>query len=252
MAHFVRATKHRQFEDSETADMTQSAIKHYEQLKRSLRRMRRPRGYQEYYDSYQPEQTAAEEDVDISALRERFVKKVYDDRFTDALPIVYRAYKKYQSEAAAQLGVELEEWADEVFEGTWNVPDNDEKIQALRELLKTPLRVGIDGIDATTKLRPVIGDDELYDAVYDLSQNQGVDADATNLVKKWLYSNMPSVYNKIKSELTQIGRDAQTNWQAPSTPKVDNREYGNTTMDQPVTESDDGLDFIRSLAGLKK
>lgn len=253
MRHFVRSTKHRQFEDQETADMTRAAVHHYDELKRTLRRMRGARGYRSYLETWLPEHSDIEDEVDEAALRERFVKKIYDDRFNEALPIVYKAYKKYKSEAAGQLGSELEEWADSVTEGTWARPDSEEKITALVELLKTPLVVGVDGIDAQNKLEPIIGDDDLNDAIFHLSQDQGPDADATATVKEWLQDKMPQVASEISSVLKTNGRDDQTNWVQPVSPKQahPNDTYGATSLDEPVTEGDD-LSFIRTLAGLAK
>jgi hypothetical protein len=252
MRHFVRSTKHRQFEDEETADMTRSAVHHYDKLKRTLRQMRGARGYRSYFETWMPEQQEQNQ-VDVDALRERFVKKIYDDRFTEALPIVFKAYKKYKSEAAGQLGDELAEWADGVTEATWAKPDNADKVTALQQLLKTPLTVGIDGVDATAKLSSIIGDDELDDDIFHLAQNQGPDADATGLVKQWLSQNMPEVLNQLDIG-NNDARDQQTNWVQPTSPKQaqPHDQYGASSLEEPnVNESDDGLDFIRSLAGIR-
>jgi hypothetical protein len=250
MRHFVRSTKHRQFEDKETMDMTKSAVHHYDKLKRTLRQMRGARGYRSYFETWRPEQEE-QNSVDVDALRERFVKKVYDDRFTEALPIVYKAYKKYKSEAATQLGDELAEWADEVTESSWARPDNNDKVRALQELVATPLAVGIDGVDAVSALEPIIGDDDLNDAIYHLADSQGPDADARALVKSWLNNNMPELLSKL--QFGPANADAAiTAEPAPVSPSQaePKDQYGATTMDEPVTE--DALDFIRSLAGLRK
>jgi hypothetical protein len=250
MSHFVRSTKNRQFEDQETADMTKSAIRHYEELKRKLRHMRGARGYRSYVESMAPD-SPIEDEIDVDSLRERFVKKVYDDRFNDALPYVYRAYKNQKNTTSEQLGNELEEWADEVTESTWLRPDSSDKVRALIELLQSPLLVGIDGVDAISDLEYVIGDDELNDQIGDLAMSQGPDADATNLVKQWLAVHMPAVANEVQAQLTPIGRDQQTNWAQPVSPSRPQAQYGATTMDAPVTE-DNSLDFLRSLAGINK
>ena len=251
MRHFVRATKHRQFEDQETADMTRSAVHHYDELKRTLRQMRGARGYRSYFESWQPDTTIVEDEVDVDALRERFVKKVYDDRFTEALPIVFKAYKKYKSEAAGQLGAELEEWANTVTEGTWAAPDNENSVLALKALVEKPVPTGIDGMDATNALYDIIGDDELFDAIYHLSQSQGPDADVRPLIKTWLKQNMPDLLSQISFGVNNAD-NATTNQVAPVSPTVDPQRTGATGMDEPVTESTDDLDFIRSLAGLRK
>jgi len=256
MRHFVRSTKHRQFADTETADMTRSAVHHYDKIKRTLRQMRGARGYRSYFESWMP---AVEEEnlVDVDALRERFVKKIYDDRFTEALPIVFKAYKKYKSEAAGQLGDELAEWADEVTESSWSQPNSTEKSAALVELLKTPLTVGIDGMDAIADLDELIGDDDLYDQISDLARDQGPDADATQLVKAWVGQNMPDLAKEITAELQQNGRDQQTNWTQPVSPQASvGHEYGEQPSHPNVSnmamEDINDLDFIRSLAGLRK
>ena len=252
MRHFVRSTKHRQFEDEETADMTKSAVHHYDQIRRTLRQMRGARGYRSYFETWMPDQEE-QNTVDVDALRERFVKKVYDDRFTEALPIVYKAYKKYKSEASTQLGDELAEWADEVTESSWAKPDNSEKVRALQELVGTPLAVGIDGVDAVSALEPIIGDDDLNDAIYHLADSQGPDADARALVKSWINNNMPELLSKLQFGPANADVAITAN-PAPVSPSQaePHDQYGATTMDEPVTESDDGLDFIRSLAGLRK
>ena len=253
MRHFVRATKHRQFEDQETADMTRSAVHHYDAQKRTLRQMRGARGYRSYFENWQPDTTIVEDEVDVDALRERFVKKVYDDRFTEALPIVFKAYKKYKSEAAGQLGTELEEWANEVYESTWAKPDNEDKVLALKVLMKSSVSTGIDGVDAISSLQPLIGDDELYDAVYHLADSQGPDADARPLIKTWINNNMPELLQQL--EFGPNNADAaNTDRVAPVSPSQaqPQDQYGATTMDEPVVNESDDLDFIRSLAGLSK
>jgi len=217
MSHFVRSTKRRQFEDQETADMTHAAVKHYEQLKKHLKRMRHPDGLQAYFDCWNPTPDSQDDPVDIDALRERFVKKVYDDRFNDALPYVYRAHQMYR-ESLGEYGDTLDEWATEVTESAWTKPDTADKVRALRELLKTTIPVGINGVDAKYKIEEIIGDDDLNDAIEQLADNQGPDADCRSLIKKWLLDHMPGLLNDL-----EIGKknseDAQTNWAQPVSPR---------------------------------
>ena len=247
MRHFVRSTKHRQFEDKETADMTKSAVHHYDRLKRTLRQMRGARGYRSYFEVWHPEHDEQDQ-VDVDALRERFVKKVYDDRFTEALPIVFDAYKKYKAEAATQLGDELAEWADEVTEGTWARPDNTDKVTALQQLLKSP----ITSSTAQGKLDPLIGSDALNDALAQFADQP--DYDVRGVVKKWVADNMPELASKLTYGQNN-GDDATTNWVAATSPQMahPNDTYGATSLEEPnVNESDDSLDFIRSLAGIRR
>ena len=251
MRHFVRSTKNRQFEDQETADMTQSAIRHYEAVKQMLRQLKNKRKYDEYVQTFVPE-SPIEDEIDVAALRERFVKKVYDDRFNDALPIVYRAHRRQQAEASGQLGTELEEWANEVFEGTWATPDSDAEIAELQKLMQTALPTGIDGQDATNALYDIIGDDELFDQIYHLADSQGPDADVRPLVKSWLQANAPEVLSQI--EFGNNDADAaQTNNMPPVSPTMPTQQYGDNQMDEPVTDPvREDLEFIRILSGLRR
>lgn len=251
MRHFVRATKNRQFEDQETADMTQSAIRHYEAVKQMLRRLKNKRNYDEYVQTFVPE-TPVEEEIDVAALRERFVKKVYDDRFNDALPIVYRAHKRQQAEASGQLGNELEEWADQIYEGTWATPESEEQIAELKKLMQQPLLAGMDGMDATNALYDIIGDDELFDAVYHLADSQGPDADVRPLVKTWLRDNQPELLSQISFGPNNADA-AQTNQVPPVSPTRNNQTYGDNQMDEPVVDPvREDLEFIRILSGIRR
>ena len=264
MSHFVRSTKRRQFEDAETSDMAHSATQHYLHLKNTLRHLANKKHYQEFVDSYQPE-AQMEGEIDEEALRERFVKKIYDDRFNEALPIVYKAYKKYKAESAQNLGNELEEWADDVTtESVWDAAPSEFEVnfKDLQEKLNTPWHTGIDGIDAITDLKHIFPGKDLTKLINDIQRygkSQGADFDVRGLVKTWIRDNVPSISEKIK-----IGKDnaddAQTNWEAPTSPELahPNDQYGASTMDDPVTDPNvklrehDDLDFIRSLAGIRK
>jgi hypothetical protein len=252
MRHFVRATKNRQFEDAETAEMSQAAIQHYSELKSTLKHLHSKHHYDEFMETFVPE--ALEEDnIDVDALRERFVKKVYDDRFTEALPIVYKAHKRLKAQPHGQLGNELEEWADTVYEDTWTRPDSEDKIKVLQQFLQTPKAVGIDGIDALADIEQIIGDDDLHDAIYQLAQGQGPDADARGLVKTWLEHNMPDLLNQLAIGPKNVDA-AHTNTPPVSPAQAHpNDTYGASSLDEPnVNESNDSLDFIRSLAGITR
>ena len=257
MSRFVRIAGRRQFEDQETSDMTHAAVQHYTKLKRKLRHLANKSHYQEFLDSYVPDTAVEEEDIDVDALRERFVKKIYDDRFTEALPLVYKAYKKYKAEAAGQLGTELQEWADTILED--DQPGTDFDRDALKEKMKSPWLAGMDGIDATTDLSRIFIDadiDDLLDSIQqhsDPSSGQGSDFDCRTLVKQWLSGHMPEVLDDIEIGQNN-GSDAQTNFAPQVSPQQDpSSEYGASTMDEPnVNEAVDSLEFIRSLAGLTR
>jgi hypothetical protein len=217
LRRFARINKNKQFEDSDTRDAVEKAVHKYQQARSTVKKMSHPKYYLDYFNKYTPENTEVT-DEDISTVRERFAKKVYDDRIEEALPIIARQMK------------ELEEWSEDVYESTWARPDNADKIRALRELLKTPIPAGIDGVDAQAMVEPIIGDDSLNDAIANLASpnGPGPDADVRPLIKEWLVHNMPELLSQL-----QFGKEnadeGRTNWAQPVSPGADHGdEYGNS------------------------
>jgi len=83
---------------------------------------------------------------------------------------------------------EFENWADDVTEGTWAIPDTKDKVKALQDFMSQKQPVGIDGADAQDALYDIIGDDDLMDDLYELSQD-GADSDARIVVTHWLQAH---------------------------------------------------------------
>jgi hypothetical protein len=226
MKKFVNGVRRREFEDDETAEMTRAAVNHYDEVKRKLRMMRSDRGFDNYFETYTPEDDT-NDDFDLNEIRERFVKKIYNDRFEEALPYVARAHKKFKTQLG-EYGTALDEWAEEVTESTWAKPDNPDKIMALRELLKTPVHLGRGGEDAKAKIEPIIGDDDLINELEDMAgeNGPGPDYDARILIKKWLLQHMPNLLKQIDIGKKNID-DAHTNWAQPVSPSTAlGHEYG--------------------------
>jgi hypothetical protein len=124
---FVRNMRGRTFEDIETQQMVESAIDHYGRLHSDLHLIRSQRGYDQYRELWQPE-VLEETEFDLTELRERFVRKVFDDRITNALPVVFREYHRRKM-ATEQ---EFESWANDIVrEFEENPTDKDNKKQAM-------------------------------------------------------------------------------------------------------------------------
>jgi hypothetical protein len=256
MSHFVRSIKRRQFEDAETDQMAQAAVNRYNELKHQLKRLRSPRHYLDFVENYMPE-SAVEDEYDVDALRERFVKKMYDERFDAALPFVYRAHKRQQESLNTPMAEEFESWANGILEGTWAMPESEEEIRRLVELMGKPLQVGVNGEDATSALYSVIGDDQLFDDIHDMADIKGEEYDCRPEVLKWVKQNMPAIVPQIEAVMQNdkaepqpgaepvLGTTQPAEQPAPAaTPPA--------TPAQPVMQSADPLDFIRSLAGLRR
>jgi hypothetical protein len=108
---FVRNMRGRQFEDAETNAMVEAAVDHYGGLHRDLFALRGQRGYSQYKSLWQPEQALTDE-VNLDELKDRFTRRVFDERLEGALPIVSRIYSKRRD----SISQEFESWANSVLE----------------------------------------------------------------------------------------------------------------------------------------
>jgi hypothetical protein len=226
LAFFVRSTRHRQFEDTETTGMVESAVERYKLLRSGLQRMGRTRGYHAFAEAFAPERSI-EEDYDIDALKERFVKKMFDDRLTDALPYVYRAYQN-RKVGEGKFMDEFSDWTDQVEEADVRDPD----FNKLKDLMSKPIIAGVDGIDAQNAIISVIDNDELNDLIVQASQSQGQDADVRPVIDDWFQDNFPEYVSMMQQAVTS---------------PVPNQENNNPRTVQPQRES---LDALKRLAGL--
>ena len=72
-----------------------------------------------------------------------------------------------------------------ISEGTWALPDNENDVSKLVELMKNPIPLGDAGEDATNAIGFALGDDELYDDLGDAG-DKDPEADARPIISKWL------------------------------------------------------------------
>lgn len=233
LAFFVRNTRQRMFEDSETQAMVESAVERYHSLRGSLKHMGGTRGYQGFAETFEPV-VPAEEEFDIDALKERFVKKMFDDRLTQALPYVQRAYQQRQLEEQDRYIQEFDTWADQVVQ---EQDVDDVNVNELTDVMSSPLAVGIDGIDAINAIKDYVSDDQLFTDITNLSRDAGIEADARPIINQWLIDNgYPSMYTPEPTTPTEEPpvQDTEPNELEPNEPKI--------------RESDIG--FLRRLAGL--
>ena len=70
-----------------------------------------------------------------------------------------------------------------VKEGTWAMPDSPKLKMGLKKALQRPIMLGKEGDDATDTIRNFIGDDELYDDLYDAGM-KNPKGDARPIIKK--------------------------------------------------------------------
>lgn len=191
---FKRSMKTRTFEDTETQHMVEAAFEYHGLLSNTLKRMSGKKGYQHCKENFKSDNVLMDE-FDIDELKERFVKRVYNDRLEDALPVVQKAYNmKKQNKFAAQF----EEWANSVVESD----DFDaSEAENFEDIMSEPLEVGVDGLNAINAIEGFIDDENLMNELRSMA-DQDPTMDARDAVLEWLQSNDPEMYGKISAVMT--------------------------------------------------
>ena len=198
---FVNAMRTRTFEDQETQGMLEAAFDYHRLLKHTLNKMKGKKGYNQFKENFKPSEIK-EQDIDVNDIKDKFVKRVMDERVEQALPLVHKAYQMMK-ENNNPFAKEFESWANRISEGTWHIPETDEDVKGLAELLRKPIKCGVDGMNGTNAVGKYIGDDNLYDDIEALAEVDP-EADCNSLVVFWLENNMPEVLEQIK-ELSPDG-----------------------------------------------
>lgn len=248
MRHFVRSMKNRTFEDAETSGMVDAAIFRYNEVKENLKKLQGRNG-QEILETMLGQNNVVEDELDIDSLRERFVKKIYDDRFNEALPYVYKAYKS-QKEMETNETKEFMSWAENISEVEWNNDADDRNEDDLLRLMQNPIMVGVDAIDAKALLTNIgfEGADDLFAELENIANVQGPDADIRMTVVQWLSTNGEQA---LAGQINQMLQQQNTNTQPiPQQPTVPAQPMGDNTMDEPVVNEE--LSIIKWLSGLGK
>jgi hypothetical protein len=148
---FVRTMRGKTFEDRETNQMVESAIDYYGSLHEKLNKLKGQRGYAKYVANYEPTEID-NSDFDEEALRERFTRKLFDDRMASALGSVYKAYKMREvAVPETPLGSEFESWADDFVEGTNEIDEVVDRYDAQQDLIKDTEHTDEEDFDADEK-----------------------------------------------------------------------------------------------------
>ena len=178
LGKFVRASRSNAFAQNDHAlAIVEDAVKHYANLKRKAKKMIGKRGYKEIFSAYDPA-VATELDETIENVREVFINSAIDSRIEEALPILAKIKENTMKEAE-----QFENWTNQIMEGTWALPETEEDMARLQELMSKPLPAGPDGEYASEQLYDLIGDDQLFDAIHEASEKDP-DMDVRAIVKE--------------------------------------------------------------------
>ena len=222
LRRFVKASKRRTFEDGSVAnDMVRAAHDRADFINSVLHKLKNKRMYEDYKEKYKPAKTL-QDDLDHQKFLDEFAETKIDPRFEEGLAPAAMAYFNMKKNTSAMpteaapaqrpataIDSHMDRFSDtldQIQEGTWAVPDNDMAIKDLQELMSDVLTAGIDGNDATGALYNILGDDDLFDRIYDASRGSP-EMDVRPIVYDWLKSNMPSVFEKVKANMENGGND---------------------------------------------
>lgn len=176
LGRFVRSMKNRTFEDSTTVDMVEAASNYYADLSNKLSKMKSGRGYGEFKESFIPSKQQLDE-VDINELKEKFVKKIFDDRMMEALPYVHKAYKMQNENAQRQI-------------------DTVKKVIENRMALKLTIN---EGMDSYFKTVTIANTNDLVTKVLEDIASRSCDIDIARFASRWSKNfNMVNESNEKK------------------------------------------------------
>ena len=244
---FVRASRNKQF-DGEAADLAETAVRHYQDLKAKAKRIISQRGYLQELQMFDPAEITNAESV-AEDIRNMFIEQSLDSRIEEAIPVLARLSARKDN--SMKEIAEFESWAKTVAEGTWATPDTPEAEKQLKQLLAQELPVGPDATNATEQLYSVFGDDKLFDQLAELA-TEDANADARPLIQARLAEL------GIDIELPAAEVPAAADPAAAATPpteepvQAENLDTDGVMMTKPSNMSSESVERILRLAQLLK
>ena len=212
LSRFRRANLGKIFE-GDTQGLVTEANAYYENLNRMMSSLSKSRGYETYFESWNPEEIT-QQDMVIEDIKTLFVEQNLDTRIEAALPLLALIQ---QGNAMKEANI-FEAWVNNVMEGTWSTPDTPEKQNTLTSLLSAELPVGADATNATELLYNLIGDDTLFDQLHELADDDAnADARQTVMDRLMELQNDPDVAKVLvglgvdlsQSEVSDMDADAE-------------------------------------------
>ena len=242
---FVRAANSRQFNGA-AAEMCEAAVLHYNDLKDKAKRMISQRGYHRELESYDPAATTDAGQM-AETIRNMFIEQTLDSRIEEALPILARLTGKQNQMKEAD---EFESWARTVTEGTWATPDTPQSENDLKLLLSKPFPVGPNATYATEKLYDLLGDDQLFDQLAELAE-QDPDADARPLIQARL-EELDIDIGMPAAEVPKPADPAAAQTPPEEPVQSENLDTDGVMMTKPSNMSSESVERILRLAQLIK
>lgn len=195
MAGFVRATKGGQFNES-TQKLVNEGVQHYLGLRESLHALTTRKGYNTYFESWTPPLMEDEVQEDLSDM---FKTSQLDPRIESVMPILSKLSKNI-TETKLDEVYSLEEWANEIVEGSL-IPKTTGQIEILNKILsKEKFALGPDGSFAKNALEPVLHNDDL-NAELEKAGREDPNGDAKEVIIAWLTNQQDPEFKSLLDKM---------------------------------------------------
>ena len=194
---FGRATKTKKLNES-AKHVVAEAIQHYQRLRESLKRMQSGRGYNSYFENYQPA-LMEDGDSDTSTLLELFKNESSDPRIENALPVLKRLDVTVMETADVS---QFESWAESIIDEMLrpaNAGQQDDLIGLLGpESEFMPL--GPDASSAIGELDGIIENRELFERLKQAAKRDP-NRDARAIITAWMSEQRGDDYDEILDKI---------------------------------------------------
>lgn len=219
---FVRATKNGQFNES-VHQVVSEATSHYFKLKETIKKLQGSRGYNHYFENWQPALMENDDEVDYESM---FRSNKLDTRIESALPVLRKLAIKMNEISEAN---EFESWANSIVEG--HAAETHRKVEDLVKLLNDSdeISIGPDAMNIKGQLDDILSDtperEQLYAKLEKISRADP-DHDAKPPIIAWLEEHSDDdeygeVLDKLSSSTTKAAEPSEpaaTPAPAPATP----------------------------------
>lgn len=215
MAGFVRATKGGQFNES-AQKLVNEGVQHYLGLRESLHALTTRRGYSNYFESWTPPLMEDEVQEDLTGM---FMTSQLDPRIESVMPILSKLSKNI-TETKLDEVLSLEEWADNIVEGSL-IPKTSGQIETLSKILsKDSFALGPDGSFAKNALETVLHDDDLFSEL-EQAGKEDPNGDAKEVIMSWMSNQQDPEFQTLLDKLSSVPERPE-----PSISETEEADYG--------------------------
>lgn len=202
LSGFVRATRSGREQFNESAQrMISEAAEQYANLRETVKHLSSSRGYNRYFESYEPREIMEDDDHDMS---EAFKHSTLDERIAEALPTLKKFGIRQGKLDEANM---FADWANELVSEALD-PDTPRQVEELISLFADELPLGPNADNILGELDDVIEDDELYNRLRRAAK-ANPDADARPHIVAWMQEQDDEKYRQALDKLDADDSDKE-------------------------------------------